>query len=87
MTISFPNPSRSYDAVRKMVRFWGYDSSMEKSFFVTVEALMKIQPVLNSDEASVLRAFDVNRDQIYAAAAKLYAHGPKGSYDLSAANF
>lgn len=60
---------------------------MEKSFFMTVEALMKIQPVLNSDEASVLRAFDVNRDQIYAAAAKLYARGPKGSYDLSAANF
>ena len=39
MAISFPNRSRSYDATRQAVRFWGYDRSMESSFFVTVDAL------------------------------------------------
>ena len=34
MTINFPNPSRSYDATRRAVRFWGHDSAMEASFFV-----------------------------------------------------
>lgn len=87
VTISFPNPSRSYDAGRQVVRFWGYDSAMEKSFFMTADALMKIQPALKIDEASLLRAFDGNRDRIYAVAAKIYARGHKGSYELSATNF
>ena len=38
MAIMFPNASRSYDATRHAVRFWGYDSAMEWSFFVTVDA-------------------------------------------------
>ncbi|MGC2824133.1 MAG: DUF1488 family protein, partial [Pseudolabrys sp.] len=29
MAITFPNRSRSYDATRRAVRFWGYDRSME----------------------------------------------------------
>ena len=39
MSLTFPNPSRSYDATRRAVRFWGYDSSMEASFFVSADAL------------------------------------------------
>jgi uncharacterized protein DUF1488 len=44
-----PNSSRSYDATRRTVRFWGYDRSMESSFFVTADALKQIQPNLWSD--------------------------------------
>ena len=86
MAINFPNRSRSYDATRQAVHFWGYDRSMESSFFVTVEALNRIQPNLRFDAVDLLRAFDINRDRIYAIAAKVYARGRRGSYELSAAD-
>jgi hypothetical protein len=86
MAISFPNSSRSYDATRCAVRFWGYDRSMESSFFVTADALNRIQPNLRPDAVDLLRAFDINRARIYAIAAKVYARGRRGSYELSAAD-
>ena len=61
MAVNFSNRSRSYDATRDAVRFWGYDRSMETSFFVTADALKRIQPNLQPDEAGLLRAFDSNR--------------------------
>jgi len=87
MTVNFPNHSRSYDATRRVVRFWGYDRSIERSFFVSAEALKQIQPNLHADEASLLRAFDINRGLICTIAAKVYARVRKGSYDLNAADF
>jgi hypothetical protein len=87
MALNFPNLSRSYDATRRAVRFWGYDSSMESSFFVTEEALKRIQPGMRFDEAGLLGAFDSNRELIYAAAVKVYALGRRGSYDLAASDF
>jgi len=39
---------------------------MESSFFVTVEALKQMQPNLRADAVDLLRAFDSNRDRIYA---------------------
>ena len=86
MAIMFPNASRSYDATRRAVRFWGYDSAMEWSFFVTVEALERMNPSLAPDEAGMLGAFDSHRARICAAAARLYARGRKGSYELGAAD-
>ena len=86
MTINFPNRSRSYDATRGVVRFWGHDRSMESAFFLMEEALQKLQPDLQFEEDDVLRAFDSNRDRIYAAAAKVYARGRRGSYDISVAD-
>jgi hypothetical protein len=85
--IDFPNHSRSYDHTRRAVRFWGYDSAMETSFYVHEEALARIQPGIPLDESSCLNAFDANRDKIYAAAARVYERGSRGSYDLGAANF
>ena len=84
MGLTFPNESRSYDATRRAVRFWGYDRAMEWSFFVTAEALRHVQPAMAEDEAGMLGAFDSNLDLIRAAAAKLYARGQKGSYELGA---
>ena len=85
-TISFPNRSRSYDATRHAVRFWGHDRSMESSFYVTADALRQIQPDMRSDAVDLLRAFDSNRERIYAIAAKVYARGHRGSYDLNVAD-
>ena len=84
MSLEFPNASRSYDATRCAVRFWGYDTAMEWSFFVTAEALQRIDPAMVPDEAGMLATFDFHRDGICAAAAKLYARGRKASYQLGA---
>ena len=86
MPINFPNRSRSYDATRRAVRFWGHDRSMEASFFVTADALNRMQPYLQADAVDLLRAFDINRERIYAIAARVYARGRRGSYELNAAD-
>jgi Protein of unknown function (DUF1488) len=87
MALNFPNQSRSYDARRRAVRFWGHDSAMEASFFVTEDALKRVYPGMQFDEVGLLSAFDANRDRIYAVAVKVYARGRKGSYDLVSADF
>ena len=86
MTINFPNLSRSYDASPGVVRFWGYDRSMESAFFLTAEALQKLQPDLKFEEDDVLRAFDSNREYICERAAKVYGRGRRGSYFVTAAD-
>ena len=85
--IDFPNLSRSYDRTRRAVRFWGYDSAIEASFFITEDALTKLQPDAALDEVGFLSAFDANRDLIIAAAAKKYVRNSKGSYELVASDF
>ena len=85
--LNFPNPSRVFDPTRRAVRFWGHDSAMEWSFFVTEEALRRLQPRAQRDETSLLRAFDANLTAIYAAAMKAYNQGRKGSYELGATDF
>jgi hypothetical protein len=37
--LNFPNPSRIFDPTRRAVRFWGHNSAIEWSFFVTEGAL------------------------------------------------
>ena len=85
--LNFPNQSRVVEPTRHAVRFWGHDSAMEWSFFVTEEALRRLQPKMGSDEASLLCTFDTNRAAIYAAATKAFKQGRKGSYELTALDF
>ena len=85
--LNFPNQSRVFDPTRRAVRFWGHDSAMEWSFFVTEEALKRLQPNAPRDETGLLLAFDANRALIYAAAARAYKRERKGSYELAAADF
>jgi len=87
MSLSFPNQSRSYDATLRAVRFWGHDGAMEASFFVNADALKRIEPSMNSDESGLLKAFDLHRDLIHAAATKAYRRGRRGSYELTPADF
>jgi Protein of unknown function (DUF1488) len=82
MALNFTNESRSYDATRRAVRFWGYDQSMEISFFVTDGALRKLMPGA-AVEGAFLKAFDEYRDQIRDAAAKVYGRGQRGSYEIT----
>ena len=87
MTLNFPNESRSYDARRNAVRFWGYDSALEISFFVETSALHKLDPLIKDAEADYLEAFDAARPQIHESARKVYSRTHKGAYLLSDADF
>jgi hypothetical protein len=87
MPLGFPNESRFYDGAVHAVRFSGYDGAMEAPFFVSERALKQIQPDMLPDEPGLLKAFDLNRDRIYAAATKVYDRGRKGSYDLLPEDF
>jgi hypothetical protein len=60
---------------------------MEASFFVNADALKRIKPDLQVDEDGLLGAFDLNRNLIYATAAKVYGRSRRGSYDLIADDF
>jgi|SRR5690242_21284780 Protein of unknown function (DUF1488) len=87
MDLTFPNESRSYDVTRDAVRFWGYVSSIECSFFMTADALRRVEPELGQDKASLLHAFDAHRELIYKTAAKVFARGRRGSYELVPTDF
>lgn len=87
MPLIFPNLSRSFDATRDAVRFWGYDSALECSFFVTRGALKQLVPNLFTGETDLLTAFDMDRERICWAATRVYSRGSRGSYELNASDF
>ena len=80
MKLDFPNPSRSFDASKNRVMFWGYDKTIEISFFVELDALQRLCPDMTSVEAGFLQAFDSARTRIYEVADKIYGNGAKGSF-------
>ncbi|MCJ8520767.1 hypothetical protein ABID21_003831 [Pseudorhizobium tarimense] len=82
MTLTFPNASRSFDDVRNVVRFTGYDGMFEVRFHLDAAALSAVR----LSASDYLRAFDAARSSIYRVATKLY-HPKRGrTYTLSAAN-
>ena len=89
MRLSFPNPSRSFDASRSCVLFWGYDSAIEVSFFVEANALERLCPEMSGAETAFLKAFDAARNRIHEVANKVYVSSIKGTYvyTLSADDF
>jgi len=80
MRLSFPNPSRSFDASKRRVCFWGYDRTIEVSFFVEADALKRLRPEMTGAETGLLEAFDAVRDRIHEVADKVYARDDKRSY-------
>jgi hypothetical protein len=60
---------------------------MEVAFFVTEEALRRLQPDVRLDETGLLGAFDANRDLIHATGSKVYARARRGHHDLVGADF
>jgi hypothetical protein len=85
--LNFPNPSRIFDTTRRSVRFWGHDSAMDWSFFVTEQALRRLEPTAARDEENLLRVFDTNRAKIHAAAKSAYERERRGFYELGATDF
>jgi len=90
MTLAFPNPSRSFDEVRNVVRFYGHDGMSQIRFFVEAEALVgsDIDPRREgASETTCLAAFDALRPSIYDVARKAYSRKPRDSYTLTATDF
>ncbi|MFO7483844.1 DUF1488 family protein [Oceanibaculum nanhaiense] len=84
MTISFPNPSRSFDVNLNGVRFVGHDGVFEIPFIVMASALTRALtgaptgPGQDSEEAvagetEYLAGFDALRDAIQNAARTAYS--------------
>ena len=80
MRLSFPNPSRSFDASTGRICFWGYDSTIEVSFFVGIDALKRLCPDMSGAESGFLQAFDAAMNRIHEVADEVYMRGSKGSY-------
>jgi hypothetical protein len=83
--LSFPNPSRCFDADNNRVCFWGYDRTIEIAFYVGEDALKCLCPDMTGAEAGFLKAFDAVRDRIHEMADKVYARKGKGSIACSLA--
>lgn len=90
MNLSFPNPSRRFDAARNAVRFIGHDGLFEVVFFVEIDALAKSNAdlqVTRGSETTYLSAFDALRTSIQNAARRAYSNGRGNSYTLTSADF
>jgi len=90
MTLTFPNPTRTYDETRNAVRFTGHDGMFEVRFFVEAGALAAFGAGSRSvrmAEAACLSAFDASRKAICDVASKAYARSRRPSYVLTEADF
>jgi hypothetical protein len=88
MTLRFPNDSRSYDADRGRIRFWGHDDAIEVPFFLEEGAIFRLSPKTLNGEAAVLAAFDAARERICEIASRVYRAGSGRSfYVLAASDF
>ena len=86
MTLHFPNASRHYNPTQRCVCFWGHDSAFEISFHLDEEALCKISPFVDRNEASLLHVFDVNRLRIQESASVAYSRQRQNYCRLSASD-
>jgi len=82
MRLSFFNPSRSYDANKSRVQFWGYDSAFEISFYVEADALKQLCPDISNNEMEFLHAFDTARSRIIEVAEQIYSNGKMRKFML-----
>ena len=86
MTLNFPNASRHYNPRQRCVCFWGHDSTFEISFHLDEEALCKISPYVDRNEASLLHVFDINRTRIQESASVAYSRQRQNYCRLSASD-
>jgi len=89
MTLDFPNRSRSFDAVRKVVRFNGYDGMFQVPFLIDATALASLRgssAETVESEAECLVAFDAMRGMIHDFARKVYLNSRSPFYTLTVEN-
>lgn len=82
MKLLFPNPSRSYDESQHRIRFWGYDSAIEVTFYIDTAALKLICPNMENVETDFLHAFDSKIVKIHDVAEKMYSARKSRTFDI-----
>ncbi|MFN7101408.1 MAG: DUF1488 domain-containing protein [Pseudorhizobium sp.] len=87
MTLSFPNPARSYDDAKSRVRFLGHDGMLEIKFFVLAEVLAGGNSQRTASESDYLAWFDALRPKIQTAAKKAYSARRERSIILDLEHF
>jgi hypothetical protein len=80
MTLEFPNESRIFEDAKRRIRFWGYDQAIEITFFVGIDALLKLKPEITDTSAGYLDVFDEFREQIRCVAEQCYSRGKQKAY-------
>jgi len=78
----FPNPCRIYDETQQRVRFWGYDSAIEVSFFIDTAALKLMCPNMENVETEYLQAFDSKISRIHDVAERMYEARKSRTFDI-----
>ena len=85
MALNFPNPTRSDDEKRRVIRFYGYDGLFEVQFLVEAGALAESgTPARDMTEANCLEAFDRRLPKVLDAARAAYSRQRRDGYTLSA---
>lgn len=84
MTLSFNNPTRTYDERRGVIRFIGHDGLNQIQFLVPVEFLDQDAPAPKLHEQGYLMAFDRYRSRIIAIAQALYKQKNRSMIELDA---
>jgi hypothetical protein len=87
MTLSFPNPARSYDETKRRVRFLGHDGMFEVRFFVAAEVLSNNLSGRTAVDEDYLASFDVLRPKILKAAQAAYKAKSAQTIMLDLENF
>lgn len=87
MTLTFPNPARSYDETKRRVRFLGHDGLFQISFFLPIEILTVGLSSRSPTERDYLSAFDSMRNHILEIAQKAYASQRRNMIELDPKSF
>jgi hypothetical protein len=84
MSLTFPNPSRSYDEARKRIRFVGHDGMFQIEFALEVEALT-VKSAKDA-ETGYLAAFDSAVETIRDAARRAYKKNHQKAFILTSSD-
>lgn len=84
MTLSFENPTRTYDERRGVIRFLGYDGLNQIVFLLSVKLLDLGTASSAQREQGYLMAFDRCRGRILDIASALYQKNNRSMVELDA---
>ena len=87
MALSFPNPSRRYDPIRRQVCFWAYESAMEVPFFLDENVLFRLDPNTKNVEEAMLATFDAWHARIHEVAERVHSFRKRRFHVLMARDF
>ncbi|WP_438750913.1 DUF1488 family protein [Pararhizobium sp. O133] len=87
MTLSFPNPTRTYDETRGLIRFIGHDGLNQVLFLLPVAVFDREGAPGRRKERDYLLAFDRLRERILTTARQAYQSRRRQTIELDLSAF